>query len=60
MMNEQIPELSVILPCRNEEEAIEGCLQKINTVLASRRLNAEIIVSDSSTDSSPSLPAGTT
>ena len=57
-MNEQIPELSVILPCRNEEEAIEGCLQKINTVLASRRLNAEIIVSDSSTDSSPLIARG--
>ena len=47
------PEISIILPCRNEEQAIEFCLKQIKEVIKKNKLNAEIIVSDSSTDNSP-------
>ncbi|HRY36595.1 MAG TPA: glycosyltransferase family 2 protein [Candidatus Magasanikbacteria bacterium] len=47
--------ISVILPCRNEEEALPKCLQTIQKIIAEQKLNAEIIVSDSSVDSSPKI-----
>lgn len=46
---------SIILPCRNEEAALLDCLQKIKTVIVKNNLDAEIIVSDSSTDNSPKI-----
>lgn len=49
------PELSIILPCRNEEEALGECLLDIQRVLHQSGLHAEIIVSDSSTDRSPKI-----
>lgn len=49
------PEISIILPCRNEEKALDFCLKKIKKVIQENNLNAEIIVSDSSTDSSPEI-----
>lgn len=49
------PEISIILPCRNEEAALDSCLNQIKEVIIKNRLNAEIIVSDSSTDSSPEI-----
>ncbi len=49
------PELSVILPCRNESDALDGCLQSIKQVLKENNIQGEIIVSDSSTDSSPQI-----
>lgn len=54
MINET-PKLSIILPCRNEEQALPICLSKIKEVIKKNRLNAEIIVSDSSTDKSPEI-----
>jgi len=48
-------ELSVILPCRNEEEALASCINQIKTVLKINGLRGEIIVSDSSTDDSPNI-----
>ncbi len=45
--------LSVILPCRNEEKSIGSCINDVKKVLGKRRY--EIIVSDSSTDASPSI-----
>lgn len=47
------PELSIILPCRNEEKALEWCILKIREVLKHHGIDGEIIVSDSSTDRSP-------
>ncbi len=48
-----MPEISIILPCLNEEEALEICLNEINDVIRSKRLNAEIVVVDNgSTDRS--------
>jgi len=49
------PEISIILPCRNEEKAIGYCLDKIMEVIIGNNLNAEVIVSDSSTDKSPDI-----
>ncbi len=43
---------SFILPCRNEEESIGYCIDQIKKVIKKNKLNAEIIVSDSSTDNS--------
>ena len=47
------PEISIILPCRNEEKAIGHCINTIKKVLKEYNINAEIIVSDSSVDKSP-------
>jgi glycosyltransferase involved in cell wall biosynthesis len=49
------PEISIILPCRNEEKALDSCLKQVEETIKSNKLNAEIIVSDSSTDSSPEI-----
>jgi len=49
------PEISIILPCRNEQEALPFCLEKIKKVIKDNNLSAEIIVSDSSTDKSPEI-----
>lgn len=49
------PEISVILPCRNEEEALPFCLNQIKEVIKKNHLLAEIIVSDSSSDKSPEI-----
>lgn len=48
-------ELSVVLPCRNEEQALDYCLKQIEIVFQQHNINGEIIVSDSSSDSSPSI-----
>lgn len=49
------PDISIILPCRNEQEALPFCLQQIKKVILQKNLSAEIIVSDSSTDASPNI-----
>ncbi|MCK9595836.1 glycosyltransferase family 2 protein [Candidatus Pacearchaeota archaeon] len=49
------PEISIILPCRNEEQALPFCLSKIKEIIKKYRLDAEIIVSDSSIDESPKI-----
>jgi glycosyltransferase involved in cell wall biosynthesis len=51
----ETPELSIILPCRNEEKALQNCISEIKETIKKNSLNAEIIVSDSSTDSSPEI-----
>lgn len=47
--------ISIILPCRNEEKSLGFCLQEIKKVINDHKLNAEIIVSDSSIDKSPDI-----
>lgn len=49
------PHISIILPCRNEALALPGCLTKIATTIQEANLDAEVIVSDSSTDRSPEI-----
>lgn len=47
--------VSVIIPCRNEQESIGACVREIKEVFAAHGLDGEIIVSDSSTDESPEI-----
>lgn len=54
-MADKTPEISIILPCRDEEMALGFCLQKIKQVIEKNNLSAEIIVSDSSSDKSPEI-----
>jgi len=47
------PEISIVLPCLNEEKAIGMCLDSINKVIIENKLDAEAIVVDNgSTDRS--------
>ena len=47
------PEISIILPCLNEEKSIGLCIDKIKKVVEENNLNAEtIIVNNGSTDNS--------
>jgi glycosyltransferase involved in cell wall biosynthesis len=45
--------VSVVLPCRNEETAIGQSIAKIKEIFNYYSINGEIIVSDSSSDTSP-------
>jgi glycosyltransferase involved in cell wall biosynthesis len=55
MLVNKSPEISIVLPCRNEEETLDYCLLEIERVIKKNNLNSEIIVSDSSTDKSPEI-----
>jgi glycosyltransferase involved in cell wall biosynthesis len=48
-------ELTIILPCRNEEKSLGFCLKEIKKVIKNDKIKAEIIVSDSSSDKSPQI-----
>ncbi len=54
-MENKKPETTIILPCRNEEKALQKCLNEIKETLKINKLSAEIIVSDSSKDRSPEI-----
>ena len=54
-MNNKTIDLSIILPCRNEEKSLGFCLGKIKKIIKSNKINSEIIVSDSSSDKSPQI-----
>ena len=49
------PKVSIVFPCRNEEASLGGCIQEARLALSQSGLTYEILVSDSSTDSSPSI-----
>jgi glycosyltransferase involved in cell wall biosynthesis len=49
------PEISIILPCRNEERALPLCIKQIKETIKNNYLSAEVIISDSSTDSCPAI-----
>jgi len=46
------PELSIILPCRNEQQALPYVLKQIVETLKQYDIQAEVIISDSSSDNS--------
>lgn len=46
------PDISLIFPCRNEEQSIEECLNQSKKILDGMNINYEVIVSDSSSDNS--------
>jgi len=47
--------VSIILPCRNEEESLKSCIELIKDILYQHNIKGEIIVSDSSIDNSPQI-----
>lgn len=50
-----MPEVSVVLPTRNEREGIGECIRTIQQVFEREGIDGEIIVADSSTDDTPSI-----
>jgi glycosyltransferase involved in cell wall biosynthesis len=49
-------EVSIVIPCLNEADTLESCIQKARQALESNRLEGEIIVADNdSTDASPTI-----
>lgn len=55
-LNEENLELSIILPCLNEEEVIEDCIKEVSEVINKENINAEIMVVDNnSIDKSPEI-----
>ncbi|MCB9358775.1 glycosyltransferase [Candidatus Woesearchaeota archaeon] len=50
-----MPDISFVLPCRNEEKALPYVLEQIHKVISDNKLDAEIVVSDSSSDNSPQI-----
>jgi glycosyltransferase involved in cell wall biosynthesis len=50
-----LPEVSVVIPTKNEEKSIGICLKKIQNVFKEQQINGEIIVADSSTDMTPEI-----
>jgi glycosyltransferase involved in cell wall biosynthesis len=52
----RIYDISIVLPCLNEEEAIGGCIDTIQAIISAQKLNAEIVVVDNaSTDRSAAI-----
>jgi glycosyltransferase involved in cell wall biosynthesis len=51
-----IQDVSVVMPCLNEVETIEGCIVECQCTFASARLNGEVVIGDNgSTDGSQEL-----
>ncbi len=48
-------EVSVIIPCMNEEKTIGKVLKKVKKAFSKNKIKGEIIVPDTSTDKSPSI-----
>jgi len=55
MINQENIDLSVVLPCRNEEKSLADCIRQIKEIFAQNNINGEIIVSDSSVDQSAEI-----
>jgi glycosyltransferase involved in cell wall biosynthesis len=54
--NHCTPEISIVLPCLNEEEAIGNCIDTIYDVIQRQGLSAEVVVVDNaSTDNSAEI-----
>jgi glycosyltransferase involved in cell wall biosynthesis len=51
----EIFDISVVIPCRNEQKTIDKCIRQIKDVFKSKKINGQIIVSDSSSDNSKSI-----
>ena len=50
-----MPEVSVVIPTKNEEESIGKCIEKIQGVFNEHHIDGEIIVADNSTDTTPEI-----
>jgi len=54
-MQKTVPNISIVLPCQNEEKGLGFCLAEIEKTVREHGLRAEVIVSDSSSDQSPQI-----
>ena len=55
-MNTDAPELTILMPCLNEEETIGICIEKARRFLADSGVSGEVLIADNgSTDRSPQL-----
>lgn len=55
-MNENEVELTILMPCLNEEETIATCIEKSQKYLRNNRINGEVLISDNgSTDRSSKI-----
>ena len=50
-----MPELSVVIPTKNEEKSIGICIEKIQKVFNEHHIDGEIIVADNSTDNTAEI-----
>src|SRR5438046_1498400 len=51
-------ELSIVMPCLNEADTLQACIEKAQRALREHRIAGEIIVADNgSTDGSPDIAA---
>jgi len=53
--SEATPQISLVMPTLNEEEGIRECIQRAKNAFRELGVQAEIIVSDSSTDRTPEI-----
>lgn len=42
----KIPELTILMPCLNEEETLEACIDEAKEFISQSKVNAEILVAD--------------
>src|SRR5438046_6487621 len=53
---ESTPEVSIVMPCLNEAETLQACIEKAQGCLRANNIDGEIIVADNgSTDGSQAL-----
>ena len=50
-----MPEVSVVIPTKNEEKSIGICIEKIQKVFNEHHIDGEIIIADNSTDNTPEI-----
>ena len=50
-----MPEVSVVIPTKNEEKSIGKCIEKIQRVFTEHHIDGKIIAADSSTDNTPEI-----
>ena len=55
-MDTNIPELTILMPCLNEEETLATCIRKAKTYFQDAQVNGEILIADNgSTDGSKTI-----
>jgi len=50
-----MPEISVVIPTKNEEKSIGICIEKIQKVFNEHHIDGEIIIADNSTDNTAEI-----
>ncbi len=50
-----MPEVSIVIPTKNEEKSIGICIEKIQKVFNEHHIDGEIIVAANSTDNTPEI-----